>query len=61
MDYQNLLIRLEQSNDVLNIEAAKAVRALIRENNALYEGYDGMYRELQRQKRIMAEEREKRK
>lgn len=54
MDYQDLLIWLEQSNDASNIEAARALRTLIRENNALHEGYDGMYRELQRQKRIMA-------
>ncbi|MCR5837648.1 MAG: hypothetical protein K6G88_14205 [Lachnospiraceae bacterium] len=46
MDYENVIWRLELTNEPLGIEAAKVIRELYEENMQLHEGYEAMFRDL---------------
>ena len=46
MNYKDLITRLESANDM---EAAEAIRNLVKENKSLREGYEAMFRDLQKE------------
>ncbi|MBE5959150.1 MAG: hypothetical protein E7254_09870 [Lachnospiraceae bacterium] len=49
MDYENVIWRLELTNEPLGIEAAKMIKQLYQENEQLHEGYNAMFRDLKRE------------
>lgn len=49
-NYENLIWRLELTNEPLSVEAAEALKELIEENRNLKESYDAMFRDLQRER-----------
>lgn len=46
MNYNDLITRLESTNDM---EAAEAIINLVKENKSLREGYEAMFRDLQKE------------
>lgn len=46
MNYKDLITRLESANDM---EAAEAIRNLVKENKSLREGYEAMFRDLKKE------------
>lgn len=49
MDYEKLIWRLKLTNEPLAIKAADTIKRLLENNKLLREGYNVMFRDLQRE------------